>query len=258
MPAAMGKVPAVLLRPPAGIDAQHPINALATHGDPSGELTAPAKFWVQHSLYPTLKKACGTKDAPGIRKQNASRVLSELRQARSVVETQLEDFHRGLLDLDAWLTNVSPPVQLVGGDGGGSASTTDEVRERRKKKRRRKVNASSSELPGETAVDLAPSFDVDAMDMDAPCTTSECWQYLRASSFFAPVTQDVVEHILAPLPTTLFTQPDESIDDGIACPTYDDPSCTRACSLSEKLLAALVDVHGPSPTTSAPDEGDDE
>ncbi|ETV91863.1 hypothetical protein H310_13682 [Aphanomyces invadans] len=262
MPAAPAKVPAVFRRPPSGIDAQHPINALELlppHGDPSSVLTAPAKFWVQHSLYPTIKKACGTKDAPGIRKQNASRVLSELRQARAVVEDQLEDFHRGMVELDAWIASTSQQSATPMPD----ATTTTEGREehpRRKKKRRRKLSTSSA-LSGDMSKDLAPSFDVDAMDLDTPCTTTECWQYLRACSFFQPVHPDSIDRVLPAPPSTGAVADERNVvadNPDNKHPIHDmAPSTQTTDSLSEKLLAALVDVHGPSPTTSMPDEGDD-
>ncbi|KAF0699833.1 Aste57867_9609 [Aphanomyces stellatus] len=255
-----GKVPSIFREAPKGVEMLQPVViAPATKGNPAAATTAlvPARFWVQHDLYPAIKKACSTNDAPGIRRQNAPRVLHELRQAKSLVEKQLMDFQRNLRELEEWMDGMKPVA-----DDGSNVETTETKKKRKKKKHKKDIVATpphgvthmseggdgttspisvdhepGSISPTSTAPTATTVLDIDNLDMDVPCTTTECWQFVHAAGFFTTIMEADVDMALAPF-TDDVAQPRDAT-------TPSTPPPNDRILLSEKLLAALMELRSP-------------
>ncbi|CAK4079323.1 unnamed protein product [Aphanomyces euteiches] len=225
-----GNVPSIFRQAPSGVEsfatAAGAIPGSHAIGE-NGAVVVPARFWVRHDQYQSIKRASGTDDSPGIRKQNAARVLHELRQARSVVENQLQDFQRHLREVEEWMVTLK------------NDETADVPQQKRRRKHKRPLpfdetmmspilSDGEADLPSSTL----PTFDLDTMDLDLPCTTTECWQFVRAARFFDVLTEDEIQTALAPI--------DELESEDVETPP-------PPAALAEKLLAALIDLKSSKP-----------
>ncbi|EQC41258.1 hypothetical protein SDRG_01233 [Saprolegnia diclina VS20] len=262
----------VFAEPPLGVRRTADAAAPAGAKRPD-DAAAPGQLWVEHVHFPTIKKTTSTPESfRGMKRQTSSRVLQELRSANRVVQDQLDDFRRKLLELDQWIAHGVTETVL---------ETPSAVHAKRKTKRSHKrshhaghvtsepivsapalaATAAVAAIPckqprteGDGVIPPPPSDpnlgDTQAAPDDAPCTTTGCWQFLHDFGFFKHLSSLEVdraleiEHPRVSSPLEPATDSDDGSTSSLASsdrPVLLDKLSPPTDCLTSRLLGALVE-----------------